>query len=104
QLGPLLSALDLPTHSDLRGVGHVDQEAAGGGDLGRDPAPLGADGLLGHLDREGLPFLEDVLNVGEGSAGRDLTLAAFALVGAVAGAVVPAGSAGAAAPTGLLVT
>ena len=74
ELGPLLAALDLPAHPDLGGVGHVDQEAAGEGDLRGDPAALGADRLLGHLDREGLALLEDVLDVGQRAAGRDLAL------------------------------
>ena len=63
QLGPLLPALDLAAHPDLGGVGHVDQEPAGEGDLRGDPAALGADGLLGDLDGEGLALLEDVLDV-----------------------------------------
>ena len=57
--------LDLPAHADLGGVGHVDQETAGQGDLRGDPAALGANGLLGHLYREVLPLLEDVLDVGQ---------------------------------------
>ena len=81
QLRPLLPALDLPAHAHLRGVRHVDQESAGQGDLRRHPAPLGADRLLGDLDREGLALLEDVLDVGKRPAGRDLALAAFAAAG-----------------------
>ena len=81
QLGPLLAALDLPADADLGGVGHVDQEAAGERDLGGDPAALGADGLLGDLDGEGLALLEDVLDVRHGAPRGDLALAGFAGVG-----------------------
>ena len=70
QLGPLLPALDLAADADLRGVRHVDEEPAREGDLRGDPAALGADRLLGDLDREGLTLLEDVLDVGEGAAGE----------------------------------
>ena len=63
ELGALLPALDLAAHADLRGVRHVDEETSGEGDLRGDPAPLGADRLLGHLDREVLTLLEDVLDV-----------------------------------------
>jgi hypothetical protein len=80
ELGPLLPALDLPAHPHLGSVGHVDQESAGEGDLGGDPAALGADGLLGHLHREGLSLLEDVLDVGQRAARRDLALPRFSAV------------------------
>ena len=62
---------------DARGVRHVDEEAAGEGDLRGDPAALGADGLLGDLDRERLTLLENLGDVGNLPAGRHLALADF---------------------------
>ncbi len=67
--GAELLALDLAAHPHPGGVGHVDEEAAGEGDLRGHPAALGADGLLGDLDQEGLPLLEDVGDVRELAAG-----------------------------------
>src|SRR3954470_10014539 len=77
------SALALSAHADLRGVRHVHQEAARQRDLGGDPAALGPDRLLGNLNGKALPLLEDVLDVGEGPAGRDLALTPFAGLGAL---------------------
>src|SRR3954463_248520 len=83
ELGSLFPALDLAAHADLGGVRHVHQEAARQRDLGGDPAALGPDRLLGNLNGKALPLLEDVLDVGEGPAGRDLALTPFAGLGAL---------------------
>jgi hypothetical protein len=69
ELGALLPALDLPAHPHLGGVGHVDEETAGEGDLCGDSATLGADGLFGDLNRESLAFLENVLDARQRPAG-----------------------------------
>jgi hypothetical protein len=97
QLGPLLPALDLATHPHFGSVRHVDQEAAGEGDLSGDPATLGADRFLGDLNRQVLTLLENVLDVGEGAAGGNLSLAHLRLsrpfgratVGPAAPAAIP---------------
>ena len=75
ELGALLAALDLAAHAHARGEGHVHQEATGEGDLRGDPRALGADGLLGDLDQDGLPLLEELLDVGDGGAVADFALA-----------------------------
>ena len=66
QAGALLARLDLPAHAHLRRRRrHVDEEPAGDGDLRGDAGPLGADGLLGHLDQQRLAALQQVLDRGE---------------------------------------
>jgi len=57
----------------------VDQEASGQGDLGRDPGALGGDGLLGHLDQQGLALLDHVLDGGRVPAPVAVVLVVFVL-------------------------
>jgi hypothetical protein len=80
QPGALLLALDLPAHADLRRVRHVHKKAARQRDLRRDPAALRADGLLGYLYGEGLPFLEDLRDVGYRTTGAALAVSVGLLV------------------------
>ena len=68
---------DLAAHADARREGHVDEEAAGQGDLRGDARALGGDRLLGDLD-------EDVLARASGRPGSAGALRAVAAAGLAA--------------------
>ena len=88
QAAPLAVALDAARDADVVDGGHEDQVAAGDGDVAGDAGPLGADGVLGDLDDDLLPFLEQVLDVLL-LAGAALLVAAVAVVAVPAAAAAP---------------
>ncbi len=58
----LFPILDLAADADVLGVRHVDEEPAGQRDLRGDAGPFGPDRLLGDLDDDTLPFLDQLLD------------------------------------------
>ena len=61
---PLLVGGDAARDADVVDRRHEHQVAPGQRDVARGPRPLGADRLLGDLDDDLLPFLEQVLDAG----------------------------------------
>ena len=67
QLRALGLGIDLLGNADMRIMRQIDQHAAGHADLRGQPSALGAQGILDHLDHDGLPF-EQQFSIGVGGS------------------------------------
>ena len=62
EAGPLLTPVYLAAHPHVGGIRQVDEEPSREGNLGGQPRPLVADGLLCHLDQDRVALLDQFLD------------------------------------------